>query len=209
MYFKVGPNEKEFSVHANVLKERLARFCSTLNLPDCVIGFRDDIEDIFGHILQYIYVGDYHIPSSANESAHIACEHGTHIAPERLLLLKDDYFQTRTNTQQLLDNLAEKFPQTPVLPFCGETGNICQNVDVLLMHARLHILIGRKHSMDTLEHLSLWKLVHLLEHMDLDPCRTEGVVNLLLLISELREKADDLYTVMVHYTASRLRFLVR
>jgi hypothetical protein len=66
----VGPNEKEFSVHADILKERLARFCSALNLPDCVIGIRDDIEDIFGLILQYIYrglilplpFGCYHLP---------------------------------------------------------------------------------------------------------------------------------------------------
>jgi hypothetical protein len=107
-----------------------------------------------------------------------------------------------------LDNLAEKLPETPILPFCGETGNICQNVDALLIHARLHIF-GKKHGMDTLERLSLWKLVHVLEHMDLDPCRTDGIVKLLLLISELREKADGLYTLMVHYAASRLRFLVR
>lgn len=63
--------------------------------------------------------------------------------------------------------------------------------------------------MYTLERLSLWKLVHVLEHMDLDPCRTEGVVELLHLISELKEMADDIYTLMVHYAASRLRFLVR
>lgn len=37
VYFKVGPNEKEFSVHANVLKERIARVCSPLDLPNYVI----------------------------------------------------------------------------------------------------------------------------------------------------------------------------
>jgi hypothetical protein len=37
--------------------------------------------------------------------------------------------------------------------------------------------------MDTLDRLSLWKLVHVLEHLDLDPCWIEGVVELLFLVS--------------------------
>lgn len=49
--------------------------------------------------------------------------------------------------------------------------------------------------MDTLDRLSLWKLVHVLEHLDLDPCRIEGVVKLLFLVSGL-DKADDIYTLM-------------
>lgn len=62
--------------------------------------------------------------------------------------------------------------------------------------------------MDTLDRLSLWKLVHVLEHLDLDPYRIEGVVKLLFLASGLH-KADDVYTLMVHYAASRSRLLVR
>lgn len=207
MYFKVGPNEKEFSVHANVLKERIARFCSPLDLPKYVIGFHDDIEDIFGYVLQYLYIGDYQISVLEDDSAHIACEDKTKFAFEKVLLLKDNYFRTHASTQQLLDHLAENFPQTPIQPICGETENICQNIDALLIHARLHIF-AKKHGMDTLDRLSLWKLVHVLEQLDLDPCRIEGVVKLLFLVSGL-DKADDVYTLMVHYAASRSRLLVR
>lgn len=39
--------------------------------------------------------------------------------------------------------------------------------------------------------LNLCKLFHILDHMVLDPCRTEGVVELLLLISGL-DTADNL-----------------
>lgn len=106
-------------------------------------------------------------------------------------MLNDNYFRTRSSTQQLLDHLAENLPQTPIKPICGETKNICQNIDALLIHARLH-KFAKKHGMDTLDRLSLWKLVHVLEHLDLDPCRTEGVVKLLFLVSGLN-KADDLY----------------
>lgn len=207
MYFKVGPNEKEFSAHASVLNKRIARVCSPLDLSRYVIGFHDDIEDIFGYVLQYLYVGDYQISVLENDSAHIACEDRTKVAFEKVLLLKNNYFRTRASTQQLLDHLAENFPQTPIQPICREAENICQNIDALLIHARLHIF-AKKHGMDTLDRLTLWKLVHVLEHMILDSCRIEGVVKLLFLISGL-DKADDLYTLMVRYAASRSRLLVR
>ncbi|CAG7940413.1 unnamed protein product [Penicillium salamii] len=208
VYFKVGPNEKEFSVHVNVLKDRLASFCSTLDLPNCVIGFHDDIEDIFGYVLQFLYCGDYHISLLADESGHIAHEDGTTITSDRLLPLRGNYFQTCATTQRFLDHPVESFAQTPILPISGEAKTICQSFDALLIHARLHIF-AKNHGIGTLHHLSLWKLVHALEHLELDSCRTEGVVKLLLLVSDLMEKGDTLYTVMAHYAASRSRLLVR
>jgi hypothetical protein len=44
--------------------------------------------------------------------------------------------------------------------------------------------------------------------MILDPYRIEGVVKLLFLVSRL-DKANDLYTLIVHYAASRSRLLMR
>jgi len=115
----------------------IALLSSQLDLSDCVIGFRDDIEDIFSYIL--------HIPISADEPAHLACEDGINIAPERLLLLKDNYFGNRVNTQNLLDHLRRLSPKT-ILPLCGETEHFCRNPSALLVHARLHIF-GKKKSM--------------------------------------------------------------
>jgi hypothetical protein len=62
--------------------------------------------------------------------------------------------------------------------------------------------------MDSLDRLSLWKLVHVLEHLYLDPCQIERLVKLLFLVSGL-DKADDIYILVVHYAASRSRHLVR
>lgn len=53
----------------------------------------DDVEDIFGHILQYLHSGDYSVlVPPADESSHIACEDEIDTSTQGLLPLKENLF---------------------------------------------------------------------------------------------------------------------
>lgn len=206
MYLGVGPDQIEYAIHAGVLRRHFAEISSSTG-KSCkfVLGIKCDVEDIFGHVLQYMYNGDYSIPAPTHNSASVTCEAELNAV---YLQLRDEYLHNLMSTENFLGKLAGVFSQDLGSTFSEGTNPLCECPDVLLTHARLHIF-AKSQDLDMLSRLSLWKLVHaLLEQLVAHPGQNEGVVKLLRFVSKEQTADEDLITLMVDYVSSRLKFLV-
>ena len=201
MYFKVGRDEKEYAIHAGVLRRHFPYVYSNGKFFRFTIGIGCDGEGIFPQVLQYMYNGDYSIHLPADSSVPVACDA---VLDGAFLQLRDKYLGNCMSTQIFLEHLADLLHGC-TLPVCKQTDYLCKSPDALLTHARLHIF-AKKHRLDMLVRLSLWKLVHaLLEQVLAHPYRTEGVVELLRFASEPGTADEDLITLMVHYVSYHLK----
>ncbi|KAJ5489183.1 hypothetical protein N7539_004073 [Penicillium diatomitis] len=109
----------------------------------------DDVEDIFGHILQYLHSGDYSVlVPAADQSSHVACEDEIDIATQDLLPLKENYFASHTDIQVKSDNSIS-------LPHCGDGSHLCTHPKTLLVHARLYDFAAR-HGLEQLRNNFRW-----------------------------------------------------
>lgn len=202
MYFKVGRDEKEYAIHTGVHRRHFPYVCdSSGRFYTFTIGIGCKGEGIFLQVLQYIYNGDYSIHLLAESSVPVACEA---VLDGAFLQLRDKYIGNCISTQIFLEELADLL-QACTLPVCKQIDYLCKSPDALLTHAQLHIF-AKKHSLDILVRLSLWKLVHaLLEQVLAHPYRTEGVAELLHFASEPGTTDKDLITLMVHYVLYHLK----
>lgn len=70
-------------------------------LSEDVVVIEDDIEDILGQVLQYLYSGDYTVLiPAAHDSSHVACEDEFDTATEKLLPLKQNIFIDHESQQK-------------------------------------------------------------------------------------------------------------
>ncbi|CDM27561.1 unnamed protein product [Penicillium roqueforti FM164] len=77
-YLEVGPNGKKFTAPSGIIQSLRCRYKSS---PEIIYVVDDDVEDIFGHILQYLHSGDYSVLiPAADSSSHAACEDEIEIA---------------------------------------------------------------------------------------------------------------------------------
>lgn len=77
-YLEVGPTGKKFAAPSGIIQSLRCRYKSS---PEIIYVVDDDVEDIFGHILQYLHSGDYSVLiPAADSSSHAACEDEIEIA---------------------------------------------------------------------------------------------------------------------------------
>lgn len=155
----MGPEQKEYAVHAGVLRRHFTGISSSIGkYRKFTLRIQSDIEDIFGYILQYMYIRDYSILAPAYNSAHITGEAELNT---EYLRLRDKYLTNQMSTKHFLNKLAGVFSQDLRSPFREEKSYPCKYPEVLLTHARLHIF-AKGQGLDMLGRLSLWKLVYAL-----------------------------------------------
>jgi hypothetical protein len=158
----------------------------------------DDVEDIFGHILQYLHSGDYSVLiPAADKSSHVACEDEIDIATQDLLPLKENYFGSHTDIQVKSDNSMS-------LLHCGDGNHLCTHPKTLLVHARLYDFATR-HGLEQLRNVSLQKLYWTLSEFPLDSEHADGIVELLRVANGI----GTIYTLMIHYVSLHLKTFIR
>ncbi|KAJ6027954.1 hypothetical protein N7540_003530 [Penicillium herquei] len=192
---EVGPNGKKFFAPSGIIQGLRYRYRHS---PDCIYVIDDDVEDIFGHILQFLHSGDYSVlvPAS-HESSHVECKHGIRGTMSDLLPLKENYFASHKDVEEMPENSIS-------LPHCGDGDYLCKHPKTLLMHARLHAFALR-HGLDRLEHVSLHKLYWTLSESPLDMQDVDAIIELLRLSDEMGA-IDEL---MIHYVTLHLKSLMR
>lgn len=160
----------------------------------------DDIADIFGQILQFLYSGEYSVPTLASDgSSHVACEDVFEDGVQRLLPLKNDYFLNHEDLRVQPNHLIS-------MPCCGEDDYLCKHPETLLMHARLYAF-ATNNGLDQLQYISIHRLYWTLSEFPLDMERTKGIVKLIR-FSNGEGAVGVLPTLMVHYVSLHLKFLV-
>lgn len=158
----------------------------------------DDVEDIFGHILQYLHSGDYSVlVLPADESSHLACEDEIDTSTHDLLPLKENFFASHKDIQVKTDNSIS-------LPHCGDGNHLCKHPKTLLVHARLYDFATR-HELERLQTVSLHKLYWTLSEFPLDSEQADAIVELLRVANGI----SALNTLMIHYVSLHLKTFMR
>lgn len=173
-YLEVGPTGKKFAAPSGIIQ-------SLRYVVD------DDVEDIFGHILQYLHSGDYSVLiSAADKSSYAACEDEIDIATQDLHPLKENHFASHEDIQVYSDNSIS-------LPHCGDGNHLCKHSETLLVYARLYDFATR-HGLDQLRNVSLNKLYWTLSEFPLDSEQADAIVELLRVANGI----GTIYTLMIH-----------
>ncbi|CRL24760.1 unnamed protein product [Penicillium camemberti] len=194
-YLEVGPNGKKFAAPSGIIQSLRCRYKSS---PEIIYVVDDDVEDIFGHILQYLHSGDYSVLiPAADSSSHAACEDEIEIATQDLLPLKENYFASHEDIQVHSDN-------SIFLPHCGDGNHLCKHPKTLLVHARLYDFATR-HGLDHLRNVSLNKLYWTLSEFPLDSEKADAIVELLRVANGI----GTIYTLMIHYVSLHLKTFIR
>ena len=143
--FVVGPSRQAVSLHSGIFESFSVPWVKALdtshdNTSGDPIVIEEAVEDIFGYVCQYLYVGDYFIPLPDNIVPY-------HIAEERqyeqddILTLKGNIFENLASVKMLADYLVRGHQSRPALPSNGHHYHHFWNYSrVLLAHAQLSIL---------------------------------------------------------------------
>lgn len=192
---EVGPNGKKFAAPSGIIQSLRCRYKGS---PEIIYVVDDDVEDIFGYILQYLHSGDYSVLiPAADKSSHVACEDEIDIATQDLLPLKENYFASHTDIQVKSDNSIS-------LPHCGDGNHLCTHPKTLLVHARLYDFATR-HGLEQLRNVSLQKLYWTLSEFPLDSEQADAIVELLRVANGI----GTIYTLMIHYVSLHLKTFIR
>ena len=158
----------------------------------------DDVEDIFGYILQYLHSRDYSVLiPAADKSSHASYEDEIDIATQDLLPLKENYFASHKDIQVKTDN-------TISLLHCGDGNHLCKHPKTLLMYARLYDFATR-YGLDQLGNVSFNKLYWTLSEYPLDSEQADAIVELLWVANRI----GTIYALMIHYVSLHLKTFIR
>ncbi|KAJ6101897.1 hypothetical protein N7486_004324 [Penicillium sp. IBT 16267x] len=196
-YLEVGPNGTKFTAPSGIIQSLRCRYKDS---PEMIYVVDDDVEDIFGHILQYLHSGDYSVLVPAvYEPSHIACEDVIDAATRDLLPLKENFFTSHKDVEEKPENSI-----TVSLPRCGDGDYLCKHPQTLLIHARLYVFATR-HGLYRLKDVSLQKLYWALSDIPLDLEEVNAIVELL----RISNGTGAINELMIHYVSLHLKTLIR
>ena len=148
----MGPDQTEYAITLAFFEDTYLGLPSPpINLLNSSFGIKSGVEVFFGHVLQYMYNGDYSIPVPTHNSASVTYEDEINAV---YLRLREKYLQNHMSIEQSLGKHAGIFSRDLRSPVFKRQNYLCGCPDVLLTHARLRVFT-KSHSLDMLSRLTL------------------------------------------------------
>lgn len=171
------------------------------------IVIEEAVEDIFGYVCQYLYVGDYFIPLPDDVVPYHIVEEQQY-EQDDMLTLKGNIFENSASVKKLADYTVRGLQPRPALPSNGHCYHHFWNYSrALLAHAQLSIF-AKQSGLEELHDISLCKLLYTLHDFPFHKKRVGDIIQLVRFVFESDpEVCQNLQALTLDYVTLHIKQL--